>query len=194
MLLAVGLGNPGARYESTRHNVGFMVADRLVTRHAGTAWRTQFQGEVASLELGSRRVLALKPQTFMNKSGYSVRNAMTFYKIPAESVVVIHDELDLPFGVVRLKVDGGEAGHNGLRSVSEQLGTKAYIRLRFGIGRPPPSFRGDPADYVLEAFAPGETPELEAALGTATDAIELLLSAGIERAMNQINRKQNSKA
>lgn len=190
MFLVVGLGNPGARYEATRHNVGFNVVDHLVARYGGSAWRSQYQGELSSLEISGARLVALKPQTFMNKSGYCVRNVMTFYKIPTESVLVVHDELDLPFGTIRLKVDGGEAGHNGLRSVSEQLGSRGYARLRFGIGRPPPSFRGDPADYVLEAFPPDDTPKLDAAVGVATDAVELLVTLGIERAMNQINRRQ----
>lgn len=189
MLLVVGLGNPGARYERTRHNVGFMVLDHLAGHH-GLGYRQQFQGEVATLELASQRLLLLKPQTFMNRSGSSVRAALGFYKIPLENLLVVHDELDLPFTTLRLKVGGGEAGHNGLRSISRDLGSRAFARLRFGVGRPPPDFGGDGADYVLQAFAPEEALALPGLIEEAADAVIQFATLGAEPAMNRVNRKK----
>jgi len=188
LFLVVGLGNPGARYQATRHNAGFMVVDELASR-TGASFRAKFSGELAEVELSSTRVLLLKPTTFMNRSGESVRAAASFYKIPPESVLVVHDELDLPFGQQRLKQGGGDAGHNGLKSVSLQLGSPCYLRLRFGIGRPPPEFGGTPADFVLEAFAPPEKAALPELLKGAADAVGLVVSRGFAAAANQVNRR-----
>ncbi len=189
MFLVVGLGNPGARYQATRHNAGFMVVDELASR-AGASFRAKFSGEVAEVGLASARALLLKPSTFMNRSGESVQAAASFYKIPLDSIIVVHDELDVPFGQQRLKQGGGDAGHNGLKSVSSHLGNPGYLRLRFGIGRPPAEFGGTPADFVLEAFASAEKAVLPELLKSAADAVGLIVSRGFAAAMNQVNQRK----
>lgn len=187
MFLIVGLGNPGARYEDTRHNVGFMAVEAF----AGAAvWTERFKGHVAQLGQGDDRVFVLKPATFMNRSGQSVRAALDFYKIEVGNLLVLHDELDLPWLQVRLKFGGGEAGHNGLRSISESLGSRDYHRLRLGIGRPPPEFRGDGADFVLQAFPPVQKAELPDLISSSVSAIKLFTERGSAAAMNEINRKR----
>lgn len=188
MILVAGLGNPGSRYLDTRHNVGFRVADELVRQAAGT-FREKFSGEFSLTEFAGERVGVLKPSTFMNESGRTVGPAAKFYKVPPDRVLVVHDELDLPFGTLKLKDGGGDAGHRGLKSVTAHLGTNAYIRLRFGIGRPPPGFRGQPSDYVLQAFALSEQPALEDGIQRAVSAIESLLRRGLSDTMNSINRR-----
>lgn len=192
MLLVAGLGNPGPRYQATRHNIGFRVIDRLAETCGLTAaaFRERFHGELASARLGGAELLLLRPQTFMNDSGRSVQAACAFYKLrPAEGeLLVIHDELDLPFGDVRLKRGGGDAGNRGIRSISGALGPD-YLRLRMGIGRPPPDFRGDPADFVLEGFASEEQATVTDMIARATEAVALLTSHGLERAMNRTNQR-----
>ncbi len=188
MILVVGLGNPGRRYEETRHNVGFMVAERVVGRAAGL-WREKFRGRFAQIELGSRRVAVLEPHTYMNESGGSVRPATTFFKVPPADVLVVHDELDLPFGQIRLKQGGGDAGHNGLKSITSHLGTPEYMRLRVGIGRPPAGFRGDTADYVLQAFASAERADLDEVVDRAADVVAEVVERGIAAAMNVTNQR-----
>jgi peptidyl-tRNA hydrolase, PTH1 family len=188
MLLVVGLGNPGPRYASTRHNAGFMVVDELAAR-GGASFRSKFSGELCEVKLGGEPAFLLKPQTFMNDSGRSVRAVATFYKIGLDSTLVVHDELDLPFGQLRLKQGGGDAGHRGLRSITANLGAGDYLRLRFGIGRPPPDFRGSPADFVLEAFASAEQAELRKQISSAADAAELLATRGLAPAMNTVNQR-----
>ncbi|HTM43756.1 MAG TPA: aminoacyl-tRNA hydrolase [Polyangiaceae bacterium] len=188
MQLVVGLGNPGARYSATRHNIGFVVLERLAQARGGQ-WREQFESGTADVSISGERVLLQKPQTFMNLSGFSVVKAANFFKIPAKDVIVVHDEVDLPLGDVRLKRGGGEAGHNGLRSISEQLGTQDYVRLRCGVGRPPPEFRGDLADFVLQAFPPEQGPQVESLVEGAIKALEMLFKLGLEQAMNQANRR-----
>jgi PTH1 family peptidyl-tRNA hydrolase len=186
MMLLVGLGNPGKRYAETRHNVGWAVIDRTVG-HA--PWREKFSGLFAEFELEGQKAYALKPQTYMNESGRSVAAATAFYKIEPRDVLVLHDELDLPFGTVRVKVGGGEAGHNGLRSVSQHLGTKDYARIRIGVGKPPPGFHGDGADFVLQAFSPAERAQLDDIVERAREAVGLVVGRGLEYAMNVMNRR-----
>ncbi len=188
MILLVGLGNPGRRYEETRHNVGFMVVERVVARAAGL-WREKFRGRFAQVELGRERVVALEPHTFMNESGGSVRPAATFFKVPPADVLVVHDELDLPFGQIRLKQGGGDAGHKGLKSVTSHLGTPEYMRLRIGIGRPPAGFRGDVADFVLQAFASAERADLDDVVDGAADVVALVVERGLAAAMNVTNQR-----
>ena len=192
MILA-GLGNPGTRYESTRHNVGFQIIDLIAQRWGRPAFRVKFHGEIALAQRpgssGGEKNYILKPQTFMNLSGDSVQAAASFFKVPPGEVLVVHDELDLPLGRIQLKDGGGSGGHNGLKSVTERLGSAAYLRLRIGIGRPPVDFRGSPADFVLQAFAPSEEPQVEDLLAKAADAVELLVKRGKQAAMNQINRR-----
>lgn len=191
MILVAGLGNPGSRYAETRHNIGFIVVERVVARAGGTPWRPRFSGLISELTLAGERALVLEPQTFMNRSGEAVRAAAAFYKIQPREVLVVHDELDLPFGTVRLKLGGGEAGHNGLRSVTEQLGTRDYVRLRVGIGKPPPGFRGDGADFVLQAFAPAERASVDDLVERASSAVALFAERGLEHAMNVTHRRES---
>jgi PTH1 family peptidyl-tRNA hydrolase len=188
VILVVGLGNPGARYESTRHNVGFQVVDRLVSQ-ASAAFRARFEGQFAQIEIAGRAVGLLKPETFMNESGRSVQPAVSFYKVQLADVLVIHDELDLPLGDVRLKLGGSDAGHRGIRSVTQLLGSDQYLRLRVGIGRPPPDFRGSVRDFVLQGASPTESPELERALEKAVGAVRLVTTDGLAAAMNQTNQR-----
>jgi PTH1 family peptidyl-tRNA hydrolase len=185
--LVVGLGNPGPGYAGNRHNVGFMIADLLAERIGGRFKRhSRVQAEVCEGRLsgftGPRVVLA-KPRSYMNLSGGPVAGLAGFYKIPADHLVVVHDELDLPYGVLRLKLGGGEGGHNGLKSVSKSLGARDYLRVRFGIGRP--SGRKDPADYVLEDFSSAERKELLLYVERAADAVETLTVKGLEPAQNE---------
>jgi PTH1 family peptidyl-tRNA hydrolase len=188
VIVVAGLGNPGPRYAHTRHNVGFMVADRLVERLGGS-WRGRFQGQMAQVDLGAERLLVVKPETYMNASGQSVAAAASFYKVPPEQVIVVYDELDLPLGVMKLKQGGGEAGHNGVRSVSRQLGSKDFVRLRVGIGKPPPDFRGRGADYVLQGFAPAERALVDDIVDRAVEAVVLTVERGLEASMNVVNRR-----
>jgi peptidyl-tRNA hydrolase, PTH1 family len=185
-LLVVGLGNPGPRYETTRHNVGFMVADILADR-IGSGFKVHKKsGALATTgRLGGRAVVLAKPRVFMNESGRQVGPLAHFYSVAPADVVVIHDELDIEFGRIRLKLGGGEGGHNGLRSVASALGTKDFQRVRLGIGRPPG--RKDPAAFVLENFAAAERPEVPTILEQAADATELLIRDGLEPAQNVVH-------
>ncbi|WP_067710572.1 aminoacyl-tRNA hydrolase [Nocardia yamanashiensis] len=184
--LVVGLGNPGPDYERTRHNVGFMVADVLAERVGGRFGVHKKSGaDLLEARLDGRKVLLAKPRTYMNLSGRPVAGLAKFFNVPASDIIVVHDELDLPFGAVRLKLGGGEGGHNGLRSISQAIGTKDYLRVRFGIGRPPG--RQDPADYVLKPFSAPERKEVPVIVEQAADAVELLLRVGLEAAQNQLH-------
>jgi PTH1 family peptidyl-tRNA hydrolase len=185
-LLVVGLGNPGDNYARTRHNIGFMVADLLATR-LGSKFKVHKRSgaEVVSGRLAGHSVLVAKPRCFMNESGRQVGPLAKFYSVPPADMIVIHDDLDLEFGRVRLKIGGGEAGHNGLRSVASALGTKDFQRVRIGIGRPPG--RKDPAAFVLENFAANERPEIPAICEQAADATELLIELGLEPAQNRVH-------
>lgn len=180
--LVVGLGNPGPGHAGNRHNAGFMVADVLAGR-AGLRFKAgRFSAAVAEGLLAGHPVTLGKPMTFMNLSGGPVAGLCGYYKVPAGRLVVVHDELDIPFGTVRLKRGGGDNGHNGLRSVSQSLATREYCRLRFGIGRPPG--RMDPAAFVLRDFSAAERAELPLLLEVAADAVEVLLSDGLAAAQN----------
>lgn len=181
--LVVGLGNPGPAYAANRHNVGFLIADVLADRVGGRFKGHRSGCEVLEGRLAGRRAVLAKPRSFMNLAGGPVAGAVRFYKIDPADLVVLHDDLDLPFGTVRLKLGGGEGGHNGLRSVSKSLSTRDYLRVRFGIGRPPG--RLDPADFVLRDFSLIERRELPVLLDHAADAVETLLSRGLEPAQNQ---------
>ncbi|MGI5223115.1 aminoacyl-tRNA hydrolase [Nocardia sp. CA-290969] len=184
--LVVGLGNPGPEYERTRHNVGFLVADSLAQRVGGRFTVHKKSGtDLLQARLDGRQVLIAKPRSFMNLSGRPVSALARFFSVPPTEVIVVHDELDLPFGAIRLKRGGGEGGHNGLRSISGALTTKDYLRTRIGIGRPPG--RQDPADFVLKPFAAAERKELPVVVEQAADAVELLLRVGLETAQNQLH-------
>lgn len=187
MTLVVGLGNPGPEYAGTRHNVGFLVVERF----AGPAarWTRAYRGLFTTVELGAEHVQVLKPETFMNRSGQSVAAASASLQLSPEAVLVVHDELDLPFGQVRLKQGGGHAGHNGLKSVASALGSSDFSRLRIGIGRPGPEFSGALADYVLNGFAAEEQPLLPEVLEEGSQALGLVIRLGLAAAMNQVNRR-----
>jgi peptidyl-tRNA hydrolase, PTH1 family len=183
--LIVGLGNPGPSYAGNRHNVGFMCCDEIAAGIGGKFKRDRSRSMALGGMLAGRPVTLAKPMTFMNVSGGPVAALSRFLKIPAERIVVIHDELDLPFGSIRMKLGGGDNGHNGLRSVTSALGTREYYRVRIGIGRPPG--RMDPADYVLRNFAPAERDELPVLLSRSADAVDALLMNGLAAAQNSFH-------
>jgi peptidyl-tRNA hydrolase, PTH1 family len=183
--LIAGLGNPGSEYEGNRHNCGFMVADVLAARMRAPFKRDRSRARVATGRLAGCPVTLAKPQSFMNLSGRPVAALRTFYKVPADHIVVIHDELDIPFGAIRLKQGGGDNGHNGLRSVTAALGTRDYLRVRVGIGRPPG--RMDPADFVLHDFSAAERKALPEVLERCADAVEILMQRGLAVAQNEFH-------
>jgi PTH1 family peptidyl-tRNA hydrolase len=184
--LVVGLGNPGPDYASTRHNIGFRVVELLAARAGGGKFaKHRSNADVLEGRLAGRRVVLAEPRTYMNVSGGPVAGLVKYFSVDPADLVVVHDDLDLGFGVIRLKRGGGEGGHNGLRSISQSLGTKDYLRVRFGIGRPPG--RQDPADFVLKRFSGTEAKELEFAVDLAADAAEALLADGLEPAQNRFH-------
>lgn len=182
MFLLVGLGNPGAKYAYTRHNIGFMVLDRLAERLGVGAWQDKFNAHFAKTQLGQQDVVLVKPQTFMNLSGQAVQQAQAFYKIPLENLMVAHDELDLPLGALRIKIGGGAAGHRGVQSVASHCG-EGYIRLRMGIGRP------DSENYVLSDFPKQDHPKVLQCLDNGADALNLFVTEGVTKAMNRFNQR-----
>ena len=186
-LLVAGLGNPGREHAGNRHNVGWMVVDELARRHDG-AWRAKFDGRLAEIRIDGHKVALLKPETYMNDSGRAVGSAMRFFKLEPESLLVVHDESDLESGRLQARRGGGLAGHNGLRSIAQRLGTPDFLRLRVGVGRPG---RGDPrplADYVLTDFEPHE--DVEALVRRAADAVETLDAEGLDAAQRKVNEKR----
>jgi PTH1 family peptidyl-tRNA hydrolase len=183
-LLVVGLGNPGREHERDRHNVGWMVADELARRLDGS-WRSKFSGQLAEVRLDGLRLGLLKPETYMNDSGRSVSAAARFFKVEPQSLLVVHDDVDLEPGRLQARAGGGLAGHNGLRSLAQALGTLDFQRLRIGVGRPG---RGDPrsvADYVLSGFAPEE--DAQALVARGADAVETIAREGVETAQQRFN-------
>lgn len=173
MHLVVGLANPGPDYEGTRHNVGYEVVSTILNRHAESLKRAPLKvnGRVAKVGSGDDRVLYFVSNRFMNELGGSVRAAVVYFKISLEKILVIHDDIDLPFGRLRLQVAGGSGGHNGIRSIERSFGTNQFSRLKVGVGRPPGSM--DPADHVLRAFSKAERPEVDVAVEVAADVVEL---------------------
>ena len=187
MWLVAGLGNPGRAYEHNRHNVGFMIVDLLARRTGSRFGRhRRAVAEVAETRLGvgldAPPLVLVKPMSYMNLSGGPVASLANFYKVPPQRIIAVHDELDLPFGVLRTKLGGGEGGHNGLRSISQALSTRDYLRVRFGIGRPPG--RQDPADYVLSDFTAAERKDLDYLVDRAADIVESLIRVGLEATQN----------
>ena len=180
--LVAGLGNPGPRYAAHRHNIGFMVVDELA-RRAGTSFREKFKGQFTKSMVNHRDAWLLEPMTFMNRSGVSLGAAGAFYGVPPEETIVVHDELDLPFGAVRVKVGGGHGGHNGLRSIFSHFG-KDFVRIRCGIGRPK---HGDVSSFVLSNFSDDEQPWLSDVIDAAADAVGTILTAGAKEAQAQYN-------
>jgi peptidyl-tRNA hydrolase, PTH1 family len=183
-LLVVGLGNPGREYARNRHNVGWRVVDELARRHDGS-WRSKFNGQLAEIRIDAHKVALLKPETYMNDSGRAVQAAARFFKVDPHSILVVHDEGDFDLGRLQARRGGGLAGHNGLRSIANQLGTPDFLRLRVGVGRPE---RGDPrplADYVLSDFEPHD--DAEQLVARAADAVELLDAEGLDVTQRAVN-------
>jgi PTH1 family peptidyl-tRNA hydrolase len=191
MLLVVGLGNPGKQYAGHRHSVGFQVLDELSRRTGAEPFRGKFGGLLARATLADREALLLKPMTYMNLSGDSVQPCAAFFRIDAGDILVVHDELDLPFGTLRLKHGGGHAGHNGLRSLVGRVGTADFRRLRVGIGRPPADFRGEVADWVLTDFTATERAALPKYLESAAESVLDVAARGFEAAMKTRNTRPN---
>ena len=181
--LLMGLGNPGIDYAGTRHKVGFMVADLLAERIGGRFKTHKGNVELVEGRIAGTRVVLAKPKSYMNLSGGPTVALRDFFKVPAEQIIAVHDELDVDFGALKLKRGGGDNGHNGLRSMTKSLGTPDYLRVRFGIGRPPG--RQDPADFVLKPFSSTEAKELPLDVDRAADAVEALLTGSLEAAQNQ---------
>jgi peptidyl-tRNA hydrolase, PTH1 family len=183
-LLVAGLGNPGGEYAATRHNVGWLVVDELASR-AGGSWKSKFSGRLAEVRLADRRLALVKPETYMNESGRSIGAAARFFKVAPDSLLVVHDDVDLDEGRLQARLGGGLAGHNGLRSISQAIGSQEFLRLRIGVGRPG---RGDPrsvADYVLADFDP--TVDVAVLVGRAADAVEAMVRDGLEAAQQRFN-------
>lgn len=188
MKLIVGLGNPGIEYAETRHNIGFMVAEHLADRSGIVLKRKGHQGFYGVGRVAGAEATILLPQTFMNRSGSSVASAYQSLGVEPGDLIVAHDEIDLDFGSLRIKVGGGHGGHNGLRSVCSSLGESSYIRLRMGVGRPPAG--GDVAAHVLSRFNASERGHLSKYVETATDALEALIRDGAQEAMNRFNNRE----
>jgi PTH1 family peptidyl-tRNA hydrolase len=190
MWLVVGLGNPGRQYAGNRHNAGFMVVDELVRRTGASEPRQRMGADLIEGKLGETKVIFCKPMEFMNDSGFAVSRALSFWKIPPAQTVVVHDDMDLDFGRLKLMEGGGTGGHNGLRSIVAELGTEGFYRVRFGIGRPPPLWQG--ADYVLADFSAEERQTLPNLIKEAADATEGIVKDGLVSAMNAFNRRKKS--
>ena len=185
-LLVVGLGNPGREYATTRHNVGFMVADELARRHGGS-FRSKFSGSLAEIRLGERKVALLEPLTYMNESGRSVAAAVRFFKVALDGLLVVHDDVDLEPGRLQARLGGGLAGHNGLRSLVQHLGSGEFLRLRVGVGRPERGDRRPVADFVLAPFPPEV--DVESIVQRAADGVETLTLEGLEAAQRRFNER-----
>jgi peptidyl-tRNA hydrolase, PTH1 family len=184
MLLLAGLGNPGSRYVGNRHNIGFLAADEIHRRHSFGPWRRRFQGETAEGQIAGERILLLKPMTFMNESGRSVAETQNFFKIELGDVIILHDEIDLAAAKVRVKTGGGNAGHNGLRSISAHCGND-YVRVRIGVGRP--ESKEQVHGHVLNDFAKDEYPWVDAVLEAISDSAELLVVGRPEEFQNRVH-------
>lgn len=184
MHLVVGLGNPGTRYAKTRHNVGFRVVERLAGRGGSSTDKKLFGALVGDAVLGGKKATLAMPQQFMNVSGQPTASLLGYYKVPAADLVVVHDDMDLPLGRLRVRVGGGHGGHNGIRDIQRTCGAE-FVRIRMGVGRPPPQW--DPADYVLSSFTPEEEPVVQSMVDTAADAVESVVRDGVTAAMNRFN-------
>jgi PTH1 family peptidyl-tRNA hydrolase len=183
--LIVGLGNPGPEYSGNRHNAGFFVVDLLAGRTGGRFKSHKSRADVVEGRVAGQKVVLAKPRSYMNESGGPVAAARDFFKVPVERIIVVHDELDIPYGTLRLKAGGGDNGHNGLKSLRRSLGSGEFLRVRFGIGRPPG--RMDAAAFVLRDFSAAERKDLDFYVDRAADSVESLLTDGLERAQNAYN-------
>jgi len=185
MKLVAGLGNPGKEYASTKHNLGFLAVDEIARRAGIDLTKKKFRGSYGEGFLSGEKLILLKPETYMNRSGEAVSEAAVFYNISPPDIIVIHDEMDLPSGTVRVKAGGGSAGHNGIRSIIERIGSPEFIRIRMGIGKPGEKSKG--ASHVLSRFGSGESDAVKMSVETAADAVFELIENGLERTMNKFN-------
>jgi PTH1 family peptidyl-tRNA hydrolase len=183
-LLVAGLGNPGREYAATRHNAGWMVVDELARRADGS-WRSKFSGQLSEIRHEALRLALVKPETYMNESGKSIAAAARFFKVPVESVLVVHDDVDLEEGRLQARLGGGLAGHNGLRSIAQALGSQEFLRLRIGVGRPGRGDRRSVADYVLAPFAPEA--DVDGLIDRSADAVEAIVRDGLDAAQQRFN-------
>jgi PTH1 family peptidyl-tRNA hydrolase len=183
-LLVAGLGNPGREYERTRHNAGWLVLDELARRNGGS-WRSKFSGSLSEVRLDDARVALLKPETYMNESGRSLGAAARFFKVEPAQVLVVHDDVDLETGRLQARAGGGLAGHNGLRSLAQHLGSQDFLRLRIGVGRPGRGDHRSVADWVLSPFAPED--DADALVSRAADAVEAIAAEGLQEAQQRFN-------
>ncbi len=188
MKVVVGLGNPGKKYAQTRHNLGFLVVDRIASENHVTVKRKKRDSLIGEWQADGERVLLVKPQTFMNHSGEAVRQLLRLFPFTARDLIVIHDDLDLPFGRIRIRPRGGAGGHRGMASILEALGEEDFFRVRVGIGRPPAGV--DPTDYVLERFSPLDSRHLGQIVSRAADAVHCLVKEGSQRAMEKFNQAE----
>jgi PTH1 family peptidyl-tRNA hydrolase len=188
MWLLAGLGNPGQKYAGNRHNVGFMVVDQVLQRVGARSARARMGAELSEAAIGRNKVIFCKPMEFMNTSGSAISRAAAFWKVPPRQILVIHDDMDLDFGRMKLVEGGGTGGHNGLRSIVAELGSEAFCRLRFGIGRPPPAWEG--ADFVLADFSTAERKVLPDLIEEAAQTAETIVKDGLVTAMNRFNRRR----
>ncbi|MDY3296460.1 aminoacyl-tRNA hydrolase [Selenomonas sp.] len=192
MKVIVGLGNPGREYAQTKHNVGFMLVDALASHLGVTEWREKFDALVADARIGTEKVLLVKPQTYMNESGKAVGPLMHFYKLPAEDLIVAHDDMDIPVGTIRIRKKGSSGGHNGIKSILAHFGDEHFARVRIGIGRPLPGWTV--VNHVLAAFPEEDQPKIREAIDYLIPAVECIVTHDVDMAMNQFNPKKKKKA
>lgn len=187
MLVVVGLGNPGSQYANNRHNIGFNVVQALADKLQAPPFRSKFNGRISRIQDARLDLMLVQPMTYMNRSGDCIAPLLHFYRIEPADMLVIHDELDLPFSALRIKQGGGHAGHNGLRSIMQHLGDDPFLRLRVGIGKPPPLFAGQTADFVLSDFNAEQREQLPELIDRAVSAVRIVMRFGAQEAMNRLN-------
>lgn len=191
MKLIVGLGNPGNEYKDTKHNVGWMLVDALAEKLNAGAWQEKEKGLIADARIGAEKIFLVKPQTYMNNSGECVGPLMRYYKLEPEDVIVCHDEMDIPAGMVRIRKKGSAGGHNGIKSVIQHVGTENFARVRIGIGRPLPQW--SVIDHVLSGFTDEDKPKIKEAIEYLLPAVECIVTDGADNAMNKFNPKKQKK-
>ncbi|MDD6133362.1 MAG: aminoacyl-tRNA hydrolase [Selenomonadaceae bacterium] len=191
MKIVAGLGNPGSEYEKTKHNVGFMFVDALAEKLGVTDWKDKFDAKIGEARIGAEKVLLVKPQTYMNESGQAIGPLMNFYKLGAEDLIVVHDDMDIPAGTIRIRKKGSAGGHNGIKSVLAHVGDEHFARVRIGIGRPIPGWTV--VNHVLAPFVPEDVPKIDEAIKYLVPAVECMVTDDVDKAMNQYNPKKAKK-
>ena len=191
MKIVAGLGNPGSEYEKTKHNVGFMFVDALAEKLGVTDWKDKFDAKIGEARIGAEKVLLVKPQTYMNESGQAIGPLMNFYKLDAEDLIVVHDDMDIPAGTIRIRKKGSAGGHNGIKSVLAHVGDEHFARVRIGIGRPMPGWTV--VNHVLAPFVPEDVPKIDEAIKYLVPAVECMVTDDVDKAMNQYNPKKAKK-